>query len=92
MDEVALTARGDWIITMAAAKEQAVFVVEPSFSYFLPLHNYPFLVELQQDGSDEYRPYYSRLLTTYLLDEQSVKRELETLFGKKNSQYQSWDK
>jgi hypothetical protein len=79
-------------VTLSDAKEQAVFVVEPSYSYLFPLHNYPFVVELQQDASDEYRPYYSRLLTTYLLDETAVVAELEELFGKKNVQYQNREK
>ena len=91
-DELTITASGDRNITLTDAKEQALFVVEPSYSYLFPLHNYPFVVELQQDASDEYRPYYSRLLTTYLLDETAVVKELEGLFGKKNVHYQNREK
>lgn len=82
---------GAWEITTTDAKEQALFLVEPTYSYLVPLHNYPFTVDLQKDASDDYRPYYSRLLTTYRLDNESVHEALTKLFGKKSYRYEPRD-
>jgi hypothetical protein len=92
IEEIDPTVSGDWQITTTDDPEQAVFVIEPAHSTLFPLHHYPFTVELQKDASDEFRPYYSRFLTSYPLDNESVTSALEQLFGEKNVQYQSWDK
>lgn len=86
------TASGYWEMVTRNDKEQALFVVEDAYSYLIPLHNYPFVVELQKDASDEYRPYFSRLLTTHLLDDQKIMDELTKLFGEKNYRYDSREK
>ncbi len=76
-----------WIFTATEAVEQAVVIEEPTHSFLVPLHNYPFTVEIQKEAGDDYRPYYSRLLSSYRLDGESVNKSLTDLFGKKNFAY-----
>jgi hypothetical protein len=64
-----------------------VVIEEPTHSFMVPLHNYPFTVEIQKEAGDDYRPYYSRLLSSYRLDSESVNETLNDLFGKKNFAY-----
>lgn len=76
-----------WVFSTTDAVEQAVIIEEPTHSFLVPLHNYPFTVELQKEAGDEYRPYYSRFLSSYRLDQESVNKTLADFFGEKRFTY-----
>lgn len=91
-DMLTMNASGFVSFTTSAAKEQAILIVEASQTFLIPIHNYPFTVELNKEAWDEYQPYLSRFLTSSLLDETVVIQQLQKLFGEKNVTYNSWDK